>query len=255
LATGYNIYKSTCSGCEAAPAALTVAGGKGVSTSGTVTGLTNGTRYYFLIQATNAGGHSPSSAEVSTVAGLPAAPTNVTVSSGNGSATLHWTASALATGYNIYKSTCSGCEAAPVALAVAGGSSTSGTVTGLTNGTRYYFLIQATNAGGHSPSSAEATTVAGLPAAPAGVSAVPGAAVGSVTLSWTASALATGYNIYKATCSGCEAAPVALAVAGGNSTGGTVTGLTTGTKYFFVVQAVNAGGHSPSSNEASAVAQ
>ena len=45
---------------------------------------------------------------------------------------------------------------------------------------------------------------------------------------------------------------VAVGCGGGSSTGGTVTGLTAGVTYYFVVQSVNAFSHGPSSSEVSA---
>ena len=251
LATGYSVYAGTASGAEAPPVVLSVSGGS--STGGVVTGLANGTKYYFVVQATNSSGHSSNSNEASStpVLPVPAAPTGLSASAGDTTATLSWTAVSGATGYNIYQATCAGCEAAPVALNVAGGGSTTTTITGLTDGTKYFYVIQAVNSTGHSASSNEATArpQIALPAAPT-LSATAGDT--TVTLNWNAVAGATSYNIYQATCSGCEAAPVALNVAGGGSTTTTVNGLTAGTKYYFVIQGINSSGHSPSSNEANA---
>jgi hypothetical protein len=254
-ATGYTIYKSTASHGEAAPAALVVGGG--TSTTGTVTGLTNGTKYYFVMQSTNSAGHSTTNsneASATPVLPVPAAPTNVTATAADSSVVLNWTASAGATSYTVYKSTASHGEAAPVALTVAGGASTTGTVTGLTNGTRYYFVMQAVNASGHSTTNSnEVTAIAGVPIPPPPTNVTATAADGSVVLNWTAAAGATSYTVYKSTTSHGETAPIALTVAGGATTTGTVTGLTNGTKYYFVMQSVNASGHSTTnSNEVSA---
>jgi kumamolisin len=251
-ATGYNVYKSTGPGREALPAALSVSGGS--STGGIVTGLTTNQIYYFVVQAVNAVGHSGNSAEVHAAVGsVPTAPTGVAAAaSGSTQVTLSWTAVSGATGYNVYKSTGPGQEALPAALSVSGGSSTGGTVTGLTTNQTYYFVVQAVNAVGHSGNSAEVHAAVGsVPAAPTGVTATPGS--GQVTLSWTAVSGATGYNIYKSTAPGQEALPAALNVPGGSSTGGTVTGLAHGQTYYFVVQAVNAVGHSGNSTEVKAL--
>jgi fibronectin type 3 domain-containing protein len=246
-ATGYNIYASTSSGHEAAPVALAVSGG--TSTGGTVTGLVNGQTYYFLVQAINGAGHSPSSSEVSaTPQGLPIAPTKVTATAASNRVNLSWSAVPGASSYNIYMSTSAGHEAPPVALSVSG---TSGAVTGLSNGQTYYFVVQAINSYGHSPSSSEVSaTPQGVPPAPARVTAT--AVSGGVTLGWSAVPGASSYNIYKSTSAGHEAPPVALTVSGGASTGGTVSGLARGQAYYFVVQAINSYGHSPSSGEVSA---
>jgi len=69
----------------------------------------------------------------------------------------------------------------------------------------------------------------------------------NITLTWTASAGATSYNVKRSTTSGTEttlsATPAPPYV---DSTG------VAGTKYFYVVTAVNQFGESPSSNEVSA---
>jgi fibronectin type 3 domain-containing protein len=253
-ATGYTVYKSTASHAEAAPIALTVNGGS--ATGGTVTGLSNGTRYYFVVQAINAGGHSTTNSnEVSVVPGLPPPPGNVSAVACNTCVVLSWTPSVGAAGYTVYKGTASHTEAAPIALTVNGGSATGGTVTGLSNGTRYYFVVQAINNVGHSTSNSNEVSsvpVAVVPPPPTGVT-VTALGNGSVTLAWTPADGATGYTVYKGTASHTEAAPIALTVNGGAATGGTVTGLSNGTRYYFVVQSINAVGHSTSnSNEVSA---
>lgn len=92
---------------------------------------------------------------------------------------------------------------------------------------------------------------ASVPAAPAGLAATAG--VGKVTLSWTSVSGATTYNVYQGLSPGAEnSVPVQSNVAGLSAT---VTGLTPGVAYYFVVRAVNAAGTSAVSNEASATPQ
>jgi hypothetical protein len=85
------------------------------------------------------------------------------------------------------------------------------------------------------------------PAAPTNLGASAGDS--QVSLSWTASTGATSYNIKRATTTG---GPYTTVKSGNTTTSYTDTGLTNGTKYFYVVTAVNLGGESGSSNEASA---
>ncbi len=85
-------------------------------------------------------------------------------------------------------------------------------------------------------------------AAPTGLAATPGA--GQVTLNWTAVAGAASYNIYMGTSAGGESlTPIATGVVG---TTFISQGLTGGVKYFYYVTAVDPGGESGQSNEASA---
>ncbi|HET6280883.1 MAG TPA: malectin domain-containing carbohydrate-binding protein [Polyangia bacterium] len=86
------------------------------------------------------------------------------------------------------------------------------------------------------------------PAAPTNLSARPGD--GSVLLSWTGSAGATSYNIYRGPVSDGEAI-AAVATTNGSTTTFTDTARTNGTTYFYNVAAINAVGTSPSSNEVS----
>jgi hypothetical protein len=86
------------------------------------------------------------------------------------------------------------------------------------------------------------------PAAPTNLSATAGNS--QATLSWTGSTGATSYNVYRATSSGGEGStPITTGLTG---TSYTNTGLTNGTTYYYKVAAVNSGGTSTQSNEASA---
>jgi hypothetical protein len=86
------------------------------------------------------------------------------------------------------------------------------------------------------------------PAAPTGLTATAGNA--SVPLSWVASSGASTYSVYRGTSAGGEST---TAIASGiTATSYSNTGLTNGTQYYYKVAAVNAGGTSPLSAEASA---
>jgi fibronectin type 3 domain-containing protein len=101
------------------------------------------------------------------------------------------------------------------------------------------------NGGGGNPNgnSGGGTTV---PAVPSGLLATAGNA--QVSLTWTASAGATGYYVKRATVSGGPYTQVALPAT--NSY--TDTGLTNGTAYYYVVSAFNSAGQSANSGQASA---
>lgn len=244
-ATSYKVFQGTTPGGEGASPVQS-----GLSTtSATVTGLTNGTTYYFTVKAVNATGDSIASTEASaTPIAAPAAPTGLSAARGNARVSLSWTAAPTASSYKIYQGTSSGGESpTPVLSGVTG---TGVVVPGLSNGTQYFFRIAATNAGGDSPYSNEASaTPFGQPAAPQNLTATGGP--GQVSLNWQASLQADNYNVYQSTTAGGEGTtPVRTAISG---TSVTISGLTNGTTYYFKVTAGNSVGESPQSSEASAV--
>ncbi len=87
------------------------------------------------------------------------------------------------------------------------------------------------------------------PGAPSVLTATGGN--GQVTLSWTAAASASAYNVYYAKSAGVTKG-AGTKVPNITSTSTVVTGLTNDATYFFVVTAFNSGGESAESNEASA---
>ena len=248
-ATGYKIYKSTATGMyefECATVSNSVY-------SQDITDLINGTTYYFIVKATNPGGDSPASNEVSATPQVPApgAPVMNSAVAGDGQVNLSWNPTAGATGYKIYKSTATGMY--ELECATVSNSVYSQDITGLINGTTYYFIVKATNPGGDSPASNEVSATPQVPApgAPVINSAIAGD--GHVNISWNPTAGATGYKIYKSTATGMyefECATVSNSVYSQD-----ITGLINGTTYYFIVKAINPGGDSPASNEVSATPQ
>ena len=146
----------------------TFADGTSASTTATVTGLTNGTSYVFRVAAVNiagAGNYSSASSPV-VPAGVPVAPGAPTPTAGNASVSLSWTApsanGSAITDYKIYYSTSASGTYTLFSDTVS--TTTSVTVTGLTNGTAYFFKIAAVNSVGDSALSAASTS--STPAAP-----------------------------------------------------------------------------------------
>ncbi|EAU67050.1 glycoside hydrolase family 6 protein, partial [Stigmatella aurantiaca] len=181
----------------------------------------------------------------------PLAPTGLTASPGNQQVTLSWTASPGATSYTVKRGTASTGPFATVTTV----TGTAYTHTGLTNGTTYYFVVSASNNNG---ASAHTSAVSATPgnealAAPAGLLATA-AGSSQINLSWTGSAGATGYNIYRST-SPNVAMTAANRVGNRSTTSFTDTGLTPNTAYYYKVTAFNASLESAASNEASAKTQ
>jgi fibronectin type 3 domain-containing protein len=239
-ATGYYVERSTLSGGPYTQVSTQTAA------SYVDTGLTNGTKYYYVVSAYNSVGESANSADVSAMPtmAMPATPTGLTATPGNAQVSLTWTPSVNATSYQVKRSTGSGAEAQ-----ISAPTSTTYTDTGLTNGTKYYYVVSAVNSGGDSADSsqASATPIAPetAPATPSGLQATGGNA--QVSLSWNATTGATSYHVKRSTSSGAE-----TQISAPTSTSYTDAGLTNGTKYFYVVVAANSSGDSANSAEVSA---
>jgi hypothetical protein len=122
--------------------------------------------------------------------------------------------------------------------------------TGLDPETTYFYRIAYRNGDGVVTAASpvrSATTLPPPPPAPTGLSAEPGDR--QVTLRWNAVAQATVYRVKRALASG---GPYDVIAGGLTATSWTDTSLVNGVRYYYVVTAVNAGGESPPSAEASA---
>ena len=190
---------------------------------------------------------------------VPSAPTNVTGTAGNGSATVNWAApsdgGSAITSYTITPHV--GTQTQPTTTITGSPPATGTTITGLTNGTSYTFTVTASNAIGTGPTSvasnAVTPTAPTAPAAPTGVTAT--AANGSANVSWTAPSNG-GSPIISYTVTpyiGSQAQFAATITGSPPATGTTITGLTNGTSYTFTVTASNAIGTGPTSVASNAV--
>ncbi|WP_240421852.1 fibronectin type III domain-containing protein, partial [Paenibacillus periandrae] len=241
----YQIFSSNTTGSYGAPLA-TVNGS--VYTYDAV-GLINGMTYYFVLKASNPGGDSAASNELSAVPQVasPSVPSITSAAAGNGQVRLTWNGVAGSTGYKIYKSTVAGTYAAETTTVSS--SVYSYVVPGLINGTTYYFIMKATNPGGDSAASNEVSAVPQVasPSVPSNLSAAAGN--GQVRLTWNGVAGSTGYKIYKSTVGGTYAEATTVS---GSVYSYEVRGLINGTTYYFIIKATNPGGDSAASNEISA---
>jgi predicted phage tail protein len=165
-----------------------------ITTTTTVTGLTNGTAYVFRVAAVNAigvGAYTAASSSVTPIAGTPPnAPTSLTTTAGNAQITLAWTAPSAPgtyaiTGYTV-EYTPSGGSAQTVST---GSTSTSYTLTGLTNGTAYTVRVAGISAAGTGTYTAASSSVtpvsASVPGAPRSIT-VTACGCGNATISWLA---------------------------------------------------------------------
>jgi fibronectin type 3 domain-containing protein len=257
-AVGYHVKRATVSGGPYVTIACPT------STSYTDTAVVGGTTYYYVVSAfytagPNAGGESADSTQASATpqgsASVPAPPSGLVATPGNGQVGLSWTASTGASSYNVKRATVSG---GPYTT-VASPTGTTFTNTGLTNGTTYYYVVSAVNAAGESGNSSQVTATpqgSSVPAPPTGLTAAgPGNQRGSVKLQWTQSTTpgVTKNNIYRRTSAGSYLPTPTVTLSA--TTAYLDAGLTSRTTYCYVVTAVNGSSESARSNEACAKAK
>jgi fibronectin type 3 domain-containing protein len=207
--------------------------GSPATTSFTDTGVTNGTTYSYTVVAVGPTSTSAASSPATATPAIPApsAPTGLTGQAGDTIATLTWTAVPGATSYKVFRN--------GVQIATPAGNSY--TDSAVANGTTYSYYVKATSAGGDSAASStvQVTPFVLTPAVPTGVVASTGNA--QIVLSWTASANAQSYRVYR------NGALV------GSPTGTTFTdtGLVNGTAYSYTITAVNGSATSAASTAVS----
>lgn len=200
---------------------------------------------------------------------VPPAPSSLVAYPGNNRNLICWPAVPGATSYNILRSTTPGTGYVSITNGVLGPVCGSGTNNAVflditaNNGTTYYYIVQSVNPLGASPNStqsAAATPSASFssspPLAPAGLS-VASSGHQNVSLSWSPSAGANYYSVYRSTLlnNGGGASNVLDSIILNNtntSTSFTDTSPTDGSIYSYYVRASSAAG--TSDNSAAAVA-
>ena len=185
----------------------------------------------------------------------PAQATGLTAKVGNAQVTLSWNNpdNATISKWQVQRKEGSGSYGAWVDIPGSTASTTSHTVTGLTNGMAYSFRIRAVNAGGNSPASDEVTaTPMAPPLKPTGVTATAGHA--QVTLSWDNpnNATISKWQYQQKQGDSSYGSWMDIPNSTATTTSYTVTGLTNGTVYSFRIRAVNAGGNGAPSDEITA---
>lgn len=245
-ATSYNVYYGTNPGVTTGNGTKVV----GATSGQAITGLSNGSAYYFVVTAVSAHGESAVSDEAiaTPLPPLPAKVQGLMPTGGDGKVTFAWSNVAGATSYNLYWSS-SNDGTIPTGATKVAGVASGMTLEGLTNGVTYYFVVTAENIAGEGPvSSLKSATPAALlqpPTSPTGVSVNAGA--GQVTVSWAAPPLAASYNVYYL--QSASTPTTASVINGGTKVPAAaspqvVSGLTAGANYWFIVTAVNAAGES-----------
>jgi hypothetical protein len=181
---------------------------------------------------------------------IPAAPTGVTAAPGNAQVVIAWTASSGATSYHVKRGTAS---AGPFTQ-ISAPTTTTFTDASVTNGGTYFYVVSALNSAGESADSTPASTKPAAPTQPQSqippvpTSLIATAGNAQISLTWAISSGATSYHVKRGTTTGGPYTQVSAPTTNAY----TDTSLTNGTKYFYVVSALDSAGESANSTEANA---
>lgn len=220
-----------------------------------VSGLTNGRLYAFAMRATtDRGAGQWAESDVVMPASVPGAPRLGTVTPGNRTLRVTWSAAA-PNGYpvegyyvSVYRGT------TRLGIVPASASARALTVTGLTNGTAYTVLVQARNELGYSRPSARSAAVAPRTVPTAPRIGTPSAGRSSVLVRWAAPSSNGGAPIDRYMVQTFRGTTLVRSTAmSASARQATITALTPGVAYNFRVLARNAAGWSPASARSVAV--
>ena len=224
--------------------------------SKTMSALANLTKYYWRVNAKNAGGTSTYSAvrSFTTISAIPLAPVLVTPPNNavnqQVNVLLRWNRSNAATTYRLQVGT-DETFATGVVFNDSTLTDTTRAMSGLANSTKYYWRVNAKNTAGTGVYSATwaFTTIVANPSIPALVGPVDGATDQDLTVRywWQKTAGATSYRLQVASDSTFATGLVVNDSTVTDSTK-TVGGLSYGMKYFWRVNSKNIGGTSPYSS-------
>jgi fibronectin type 3 domain-containing protein len=240
-AVSYQVLRSTTSG-----SGYILAGTKS-STGFTDDSVVNGTTYYYVVTASNGSCSSTNSnqASVTPTCVPPPTPAVVTPTAGDGQVSLTWTTSSGATLYRVSRNTTGTGTFTQIATRTAA----SYVDQPLTDGTKYYYVVAASNGSCWSADSsvASATPVCTPPTVPGTITATAGDT--QVSLSWVASTPApASYTLQRKT----GATGTYATIASPTVASYTDIGLANGTTYYYQVSSSNGSCSSTYNTEASA---
>jgi len=227
-------------------------------------GDSNGTTYFFQVSATNPGGESVLSPEVTATPNIPkpsSMPVILSVEPGDQQVSLSWEESPDASNYHLYWSTDPDISIGKRAKIIVNSQEAEFNHTSLQNGEIYYYRLSAVNDGGEGPLSDIYVSQPQIeePNTPENFQVSPGDS--SAVLSWSETSNASSNENIKSSATNTDAAVQALSydlfwhddlsapldewrLLQGVQPGSVINELTNGIAYYFKLMAVNAGGTS-----------
>lgn len=247
-ASSYDVFWSEVNDTGAIPPANTA---NTTALSHTIGGLANGTAYYVWLKARNAVGPSAFSpvatATPSVPTNPPGTPADVAVIGGDGRISISWAAMPGASGYDVWWHDNNGSpDSSLVGNRLSGTAGLSAVIAGLENGKAWYVWIRARNSLG---ASSWSPAYGVIPVDTPDIAALI-MGDGSFTVSWGASAGASGYDVLWHTENDSSSIP-ASNLSAVSASPAVVTGLAQGTLYYVWVRARNSGSVSDPSLPAS----
>ena len=231
--------------------------GSGNKTTVSVGGLTDGTNYTFTVRAASGTftnfqiTGAASTATATPAVALPAAPTDLTPTAGDGEVLLTWDDPNNLTITKYQVSTDAGSGTKFTDIEGSNAATTAYTVTGLTNGIQYTFKLRAVNASGDGPWATVTTTPIAVPTAPANFAATQGSDGGEVALTWDdpGNVPITGYQYRQKRGNRAFGDWTDIDGSGATTVSHTVTGLSNGRQHTVELRAVNASGEGAASSD------
>jgi titin len=212
----------------------------------------DGIGYFYKVTPTNGNAFGQATVILATSQGPATAPQNLVVNAGDAQVTASWSAPANNGGsvvqYYAVEHAVNGSTLTWTGNETATGTSVS--IPGLINSTAYVVRVRAVTSYGPGENSAASSPVTPLavPGSVTNVVATPGTGsrVGTVTVTWSPQAGATGYVVETAETSG-GIWVTSCTINNANTTTCDVNGLIAGRTYYFKVTAINGSGSGPGS--------
>ena len=162
-----------------------------------------------------------------------AAPTGLATTTDGSEVVLDWNDALNATSYSVYRSATAG---GPYGTAIATGLGTSTfTDTTVSTGSTYYYVVTASDASSESATSSEKSVAVVIPA-PTGLTRTQGDGVISLDWADSTSPIFASYSVYRGTTAG---GPYTSIATGLTASAHLDTTVTNGTKYYYVVRALD----------------